>query len=166
MQLYVCQMRDVKGVARGRGTAQTERAFARHLCLENRLLEIRTGLDPEFQDLPVWVRQRAGRFEAAGADGQQGEVQSSDMFAGARPGGYGASLQPRSGEGALASRDECEQLLREHIQNTAGSTTDWHKVLAQDGITGQIGYVAVAVAGYCAALLASPTVVVCLPAQV
>eukprot|EP00873_Tetraselmis_striata_P041714 jgi/Tetstr1/461978/TSEL_007051.t1 len=80
------QMRDVKCVARGNGTTDTERAYGRHFVLEARIKFLRACLDPYFPSLPLWRPCFVMQWEAAGAD------DAVDMFEGTGPGCIGAAV--------------------------------------------------------------------------
>eukprot|EP00873_Tetraselmis_striata_P032859 jgi/Tetstr1/453123/TSEL_040146.t1 len=73
------RMRDVKCVARGSGTTDTERAYTRKFLLEARIKFMRSWLDPDFPSLPMWLGF-VGQWEAAGVD------HAVDMFEGTGPG--------------------------------------------------------------------------------
>jgi len=51
-------MRDVKRVARGSGTTDTERAYGRQFVREARIKFLRAGMDQDFPSLPLWPPSR------------------------------------------------------------------------------------------------------------
>eukprot|EP00873_Tetraselmis_striata_P006479 jgi/Tetstr1/426743/TSEL_001680.t1 len=83
------EMWDVKCVARGSGTTDTERAYGRQFLLEAlRIKFLRACLDQDFRSLPLWRPGFVGQWEAFGAD------DAVDMFEGTGPGYMGAVVEP------------------------------------------------------------------------
>eukprot|EP00873_Tetraselmis_striata_P020543 jgi/Tetstr1/440807/TSEL_029114.t1 len=81
-------MRDVKCVARGSGTTDTERAYGRQFLLEAHIKFPRVGLDPDFPSMRLWRPCFVGHWEAAGAN------DAVNMFESTGPGCMGATVQP------------------------------------------------------------------------
>eukprot|EP00873_Tetraselmis_striata_P040117 jgi/Tetstr1/460381/TSEL_000059.t1 len=94
-------MRDVKCVARGSGTTDTERAYGWHFLLEARIKFLRACMDQDFPSLPLWRPGFVGQWEAAGAD------DAVDMFEGTGPGCMGGAVQAGT-SGASATWTDCE----------------------------------------------------------
>eukprot|EP00873_Tetraselmis_striata_P036955 jgi/Tetstr1/457219/TSEL_043867.t1 len=105
-------MRDVKNVATGSGTTDTERAYGRQFVLEARIKFLRACLDPDFPSLPMWRPCFVGQWEAAGAD------DAVDMFEGTGPGCRGAAVQACT-SGAPASSTDCEVALAKYCEGTS-----------------------------------------------